>query len=103
MFRMCVHIKWFWKFCNIWDFNFLRQIINLWKSSVKAKASDETFLHVDGRKKKGTTFWFILILLNTAENLFCTVSKALYCCSVYCIFITFKKYTTMSRVCISFS
>ena len=52
MFRMCVHIKWFWKFWNILDFNFLRQIINLWKSSVKAKASDETFLHVDGEKKK---------------------------------------------------
>ena len=52
---------------------------------------------------KGTTFRFILILLNTADDLLCiyrTVSKALYCCSVYCIFITFKKYTTMSRVCV---
>lgn len=56
-------------------------------------------------EKKCTTFRFILILLNTAEDLLCiyrTVSKALYCCSVYCIFITFKKYTTMSRASISF-
>lgn len=55
--------------------------------------------------KKGTTFQLILILVNMAEDLLCiyrTVSKALYCCSVYCIFITFKKYTTMSRACIRF-
>ncbi len=108
MFRMCVHIKWFWKFCNTLDINFLRQVLILWKSSGKAKASQEKLLHVIGkkkRKKKGTTFWLIFILLNTAEDLLCiyrTVSKALYCCSVYCIFITFKKYTTMSRACFSF-
>lgn len=97
MFRMCVHIKWFWKFCNTLDINFLCQILILWKSSGKAKRN---FCMLLEQKKGGTTFQFILILLNTAEDLLCmyrTVSKALYCCSVYCIFITFKKYTTVSR------
>lgn len=114
---MCVYIKWFWKFCNILDINFTTpdpySVEEFWGGQSK---SQEKFLHVVGTKKKqkkkikkkkkrGTTFRFIIILLNTAEDLLCiyrTVSKALYCCSVYCIFITFKKYTTMSRACISF-
>lgn len=70
MFQMFVHIKWFWKFCNILDINFLRHILSLWKSSGKAKASQENLLHVVG-KKKGTTLQFILIILNTAEDLLC--------------------------------
>lgn len=95
MFWWCVHIKWFWKFCNILDINFLQK---------KGNVSQEKFLHVVGGGGGGTTLQLIVILLNRAEDLLCiflTVSKALYCPSVYCIFITFKEYTTMSRAWIS--
>lgn len=74
---MSVHIKWFWKFCNILDINFLQK---------KEKANQEKFPHVVGGKKKGTTLQFILILLNTAEDLLCIQSPKHCIVALYIVF-----------------
>lgn len=96
-------VEWLWNFCTTLNSNFLCDIWILLKSCDWLNQAKEEYLHVlrEKRHKFPGHSHFpwqgrkpVMYIMNG--------SKALYCWSVYCIFISFMEYTTMSKVSVSF-